>query len=41
MKLPRMKHRGPGTPPDQIRRAIAPRLSESFSQPVVVENRVE
>ena len=30
----------PGTPPDQISRAIAPRLGDTLGQPVVVENRV-
>ena len=30
----------PGTPPDQIARAIAPRLGDTLGQPVVVENRV-
>ena len=30
----------PGTPPDQISRAISPRLGEVLGQPVVVENRV-
>jgi len=30
----------PGTPPDQIARAISPRLGEALGQPLVVENRV-